>query len=181
MVIVASIIFIASIAGWYRLLSIYMDITFRTGEGNFNFRVCAIIMHNDSLLAMHDDRSPYYYLPGGRVRLHETAEQAIVRELQEELHITADIVRPLWFDQNFFTEDVNHERYHEIGLYFLMDISRTPILSFGESFSLAEGNHLNRFEWLPFEQLENEYLYPTFIKKNINDLPATLEMIVELE
>ena len=43
-----------------------MDITFHTGEGRFNYRVCAIFLHQNKVLAMRDERSPYYYLPGGR-------------------------------------------------------------------------------------------------------------------
>ena len=51
-----------------------MDISFKTEEGRFNYRVCGIIIHNNKILAMHDERSPYYYLPGGRVQINETAE-----------------------------------------------------------------------------------------------------------
>ena len=66
-----------------------MDITFHTGEGRFNYRVCAIFLHQNKVLAMRDERSPYYYLPGGRVALGETAQDALQRELQEELDISA--------------------------------------------------------------------------------------------
>ena len=47
-----------------------MDITFKTSEGKFNYRVCAVIINDDKILAMQDERSPYYYLPGGRVSLN---------------------------------------------------------------------------------------------------------------
>ena len=43
-----------------------MDLTFQTDSGVFNYRVCAMILHDNRILAMQDDRSPYYYLPGGR-------------------------------------------------------------------------------------------------------------------
>ena len=33
----------------------------------FNYRVCAMIISDGEILAMHDGRSPYFYLPGGRV------------------------------------------------------------------------------------------------------------------
>ena len=40
-----------------------MDISFKTGSGRFNYRVCGVIMRNNSLLIMRDERSPYAYLP----------------------------------------------------------------------------------------------------------------------
>ena len=93
------------------MTEIKMDITFKSGDEKFNYRVCAMIISEGKILAMHDDRSPYYYLPGGRVALGETAEMAVIREVQEELGVTPRIVRPLWLNQAFFTEDVDHLRY----------------------------------------------------------------------
>ena len=57
-----------------------MDISFTSGNDKFNYRVCAMIISNGKILAMHDDRSPYYYLPGGRVAIGETAENAVIRQ-----------------------------------------------------------------------------------------------------
>ena len=76
-----------------------MDITYTSGNDKFNYRVCAMIISDGKILAMHDDRSPYFYLPGGRVTHGETAEDAVIREVQEELGITANIERPLWLNQ----------------------------------------------------------------------------------
>ena len=81
-----------------------MDISFKSGNEKFNYRVCAMMISDGKILAMHDERSPYYYLPGGRVALGETAEHAVIREVQEELGITPKIIRPLWLNQAFFTE-----------------------------------------------------------------------------
>lgn len=158
-----------------------MDITFKTEEGNFNYRVCGVIVHNNQLLAMRDKRSPYYYLPGGRVELHETAEEAVLRELKEELDIDAAIIRPLWLNQGFFVEDVTKERYHELCLYFLIDISSTDLLNRGRQFTCVDGRLLLEHEWLPFDQLENTYLYPIFIKDAIQHLPESLQLIHEYQ
>ena len=158
-----------------------MDITFRTPEGRFNYRACAIIVHGDRLLAMKDENSPYYYLPGGRVSLHETADDAVLRELREELGIEAHIARPLWFDQSFFVEDVTGERFHELCMYYLIDIADTDLLTRGDVFRGIERHHRQVFEWLPFARVEREYLYPLFIKKHIRNLPQTLKMMVEYE
>ena len=158
-----------------------MDVTFRSGDQKLNYRVCAMMIDNGRILAMHDDRSPYFYLPGGRVELGETAEYAVIREVQEELGVTARIQRPLWLNQGFFTEDVNHLHYHELCIYFLMDISDTDLLSRGDQFTCAEGTRTHRFQWLPFEQLKDEYFYPLFLKKEIFNLPQKLKLRAEFE
>ena len=61
-----------------------MDISYNCENQKFNYRVCAMIIAENKILAMHDERSPYFYLPGGRVKMGETAEQAVVREVQED-------------------------------------------------------------------------------------------------
>lgn len=158
-----------------------MDITFKTPEGRFNYRACAVIIHDGKLLAMKDDRSPYFYLPGGRVALHETAEGAVLREVREELGIEAAILRPLWMVQNFFTEDVTGERFHELCMYYLMDVTGTVLLSRGESFAGPEREKGHRFIWLPFDQVETAYLYPLFLKRHIRSLPERLTLLTEIE
>ena len=115
-----------------------MDISFKTNEGRFNYRVCGIIIHDNKILAMHDDRSPFYYLPGGRVHLNETASDAIKREIREELGIDIEIVRPLWLNQGFFCEDVSKEKYHELCIYYLIDYKNTNLFDRGNEFIFNE-------------------------------------------
>lgn len=158
-----------------------MDISFKVDNGKFNYRVCALMISDGKILAMHDDRSPYYYLPGGRVSMGETAESAVIREVEEELGVTPKIVRPLWLNQAFFTEDVDHLHYHELCIYFLMDISNTNLLSRGKIFTTNEGCRTHIFEWLEFDRLKDAYFYPLFLKKDIFNLPNTFTIRTELE
>ena len=158
-----------------------MDLTFKTEGGIFNYRVCAVILHEGKILATKDQNSPYYYLPGGRVKLHEPAEKAIVREVREELDIEPKIVRHLWLNQGFFTEDVTGVRFHELCLYYLVDISETDLLSKGEKFTMIESGRPHYYEWIPLSCLEEAYLYPLFIKKKIFSLPEHLTVLTEYE
>ena len=158
-----------------------MDLTFRTESGIFNYRVCAVILHDEMILATKDQNSPYYYLPGGRVKLHEPAEVAIAREVREELGIEPKSFRPLWLNQGFFTEDVTGVRFHELCMYYLVDISQTDLLSKGKQFTMIESGRPHYYEWIPLSRLENEYLYPLFIKKKIYDLPEHLTVLTEYE
>ena len=158
-----------------------MDISFKMENEKFNYRVCAIMISDNRLLAMKDERSPYYYLPGGRVAMGETAEQAVIREIKEELGVTATIARPLWLNQAFFTEDVDKLRYHELCLYFLMDITDTDLLLRGSRFTSKEGSRTHTFEWLAFDRLAEEYFYPLFLKTDIFHLPDALTIRTEIE
>lgn len=139
-----------------------MDICFKNEKGKFNYRACAIIIHNNKILAMKDGVSPYYYFPGGRVKFGEAAEEALVRENKEELHIDAKIIRPLWINQDFFNEDTDNIPFHELCIYFLLDITNTDILEMGNKFLLKEGNQLHEFEWLNIHTLQDKYFYPLF-------------------
>ena len=158
-----------------------MDISFKHDDRKFNYRVCAVMLNDGKILAMHDERSPYYYLPGGRVKLGETAEKAILREIGEELDITPEIIRPLWLNQAFFTEDVDKLHYHEICIYFLMNISGTNLLDRGNEFSGTEKHHTHKFKWLEFGRLKDEYFYPLFLKKDIFNIPSELTIRTEIE
>ena len=158
-----------------------MDITYIEGRKKFNYRVCAVMISGGRILAMRDERSPYYSLPGGRVRMGETAENAVLREVEEELNVKARIVRPLWMSQSFFNEDVSRLDYHELCVYFLTDITGTGLEERGERFTLREGCHVHDFEWLAFERLRDEYFYPVFMKTAVFDLPEHFTLITERE
>ena len=158
-----------------------MDLTFKTDNGVFNYRVCAIILHNNALLATRNKDTPYYYLPGGRVKLHEDAESAILREVFEELGVHGKIIRPLWLNQGFFTEDVTKQRFHELCIYYLIDVSQTDLPERGESFVRYEGQRRYLYHWIPLSQLNDTYLYPLFVKEHIHKLPDALTILAEYE
>jgi len=156
-----------------------MDITFKTDGARFNLRAAAVIMNENKVLAMSDERSPYFYLPGGKIALGETAEEASLRELREELGIEAKVVRPLYIAQSFFTEEGSGENFHEICFYILIDCSETDLASRGKSFIIKERHHTLEFKWLDVADLENEYFYPTFLRERMKKLPEGVEMITE--
>ncbi|QQK06887.1 NUDIX hydrolase [Miniphocaeibacter halophilus] len=158
-----------------------MDIEIKVKESRFNYRVGAIILNNNKILFMKDGKGDYYYLPGGRVKLHETSEEAIKREIKEELKIDVEIERPLWLVENFFVEDVKKEKHHELGIYFLINIKDNGITKKNKFIVYENNNKKLEYTWLSFESLKNEYLYPEFIKERIFNLPKTMELIVEKE
>lgn len=72
-------------------------------------RAAAILIQNDSLalLERHRDGKHYFTFPGGGVDAGETPEQAVVREVGEELGVDIRVIRlvaEVWFrgNQQFF-------------------------------------------------------------------------------
>lgn len=71
--------------------------------------------------------------------------------------------------------------YHELCIYFLMDMGDTELLQKGERFTTQEGDHTHVFTWLAFEELEKAYFYPLFLKKEIFHLPDHFTTRTEIE
>lgn len=158
-----------------------MDCSFLSPGGRFNLRVGAVIVHNGRLLGVYDqekDTSGFHYLPGGRVRLHETMEQALCRELQEELGVQARVVRPLWLCESFFW--LNGTPVHELCLYLLASLDWEKLPSLTESFRLADTDgdeHL--FTWLTGEQVRTGPIYPLVMQQSWPRLPESLTLATD--
>lgn len=156
-----------------------MDITLKTECGKFNMRAVGVVVYNDKLLVYQNEGYPYKCLPGGRIQFGEPAEAAVLREMKEEIGIDAEIIRPLWLNQAFFTEDVEQTQFHELCFYFLMKLPTAFLESHQSSFVTKEGKKIHKFEWLSFNDIANTYLYPTFLKDEIFNLPDSLQLRIE--
>ncbi len=155
-----------------------MDCKFASPEGRFNYRVAGVFVRDGRLLAMKEDRIAHWYLPGGRVRLHETMEQALCREMQEELGVQARAVRPLWLCESFFS--LSGEPIHELAMYFLAELDWEKLPSLTEEFRLKDTDgdeHI--FAWLTGEQVRNEPIYPLVMQKTWPQLPESLILVTD--
>ena len=146
-----------------------MDLTFHTEKGRFNYRVGAIILKDDQLLAVKNERSSYYYTVGGRVHFDENCEDAVKREVYEELGIHLEVDRPLFFHENFFTEADSQEHFHEIAVYYLM--KNSDELNNLECHLFTENGMQEELHWIFLDQLQDIILYPQFLKTKLLSLP----------
>lgn len=151
------------------------DLSFATRKGRFNLRTAAVIIEQGRLLVTTDNQSPYYYLPGGRITINETAQDALARELKEELNLNVSVGRALWICQSFFSLQNTGERIHELCTYFCADVSATDILNRGDRFPGAEPGI--RFEWIPLDRLVDVELEPQCLKTKLCCLPEHTEFL----
>ncbi len=156
-----------------------MDLTLKTDLGLFNHRVAAVIVNNNKLLAQKSTETDEYYLVGGRIAFGESSEEALIREIYEELKINITSYRPIWINECFFID--KGRKFHEVGIYYLVDITNTDFNNFDLSFETREEKRINHYEWLDIDGIENTLLYPLFVKQEIKNLDDGLKLIVTKE
>jgi len=154
-------------------------ITFDEGKARFNYRVVGIALDGDRVLLHRMEMDDFWSLPGGRVGMLEPAENALKREMREELGIEIHIERLVWVVEDFFEYD--DKPYHELAFYFLMALPHDSHLYKDEEF-LGNDEGVNLFfKWYQLNELEKIRLYPTFLRKGLNSLPKTIEHIVHTD
>ena len=158
-----------------------MDCTFKTPEGNFNYRVAGVVRHKDRLLVMKEEQTPHWYLPGGRVNLNESAEAALRREFQEELGLPVTLQRPLWLAESFFVLEGKNEKFHELCLYYLADLPYADLPQADAWTQKDSDGNEHIFRWLTPEEVRGEKLYPVCLKETFPNLPEHLEIVTVFE
>jgi len=137
-----------------------MDICLDVTGGKFNYRVGAIILHDDRLLLAKNSGDTFYYTIGGRVKFGEPAQEAALREALEETGLPLEIERLTCIHENFFAFQPENIPCHEICMFFVMkpDEKLTDMnLTFEESYGNVS------MHWIPVDKLDEYEIYPKFI------------------
>ncbi len=118
--------------------------------------VRALIIKNRKILVCQTTGRGYYFLPGGHVEFGETMQEALRRELDEELE--AKVVRSQFIGgfENLFEQD--GQKKHEVSFIFQVDIDITDIVSREEHIS---------FYWFTMDEFVNENIAPPALKDAI--------------
>jgi 8-oxo-dGTP pyrophosphatase MutT (NUDIX family) len=155
---------------------------FPVGDRLFNYRVAAVAIRDGHVLVCHEDDDDYVMLPGGRVEMGESSLVALAREVDEELHSTAEVRQLLFTVEDFF----GHEgrTVHEIGVYYAIDLpSDFPFRSTGVVFETEDEGHRLDFEWVPIagDGLITRLLQPQWLVGRLANLPAAPQHLILYE
>ena len=100
------------------------DMCVPCGDGLLNIRVGALIV-KDSRMLMVESCHGYLYSIGGRIKMGETAREAVTREVFEETGVKMSVKRLIAVQENYFYGDMpsNQDKLiYEVSFYFLMDV-----------------------------------------------------------
>lgn len=105
----------------------------RCGFNNPKGTVTGIIIKNGKVLVLKRNEEPFkgkYDFPGGYMNAGETPEQAIKREIKEELGVGSEVTFIGWYPGNAFWKD---EKFAVLNHAFLVDLSADPVLNKSEN------------------------------------------------
>lgn len=147
-------------------------------------RASAIILLEDHVLLHRGHNDDWWALPGGGVEPGETAQQALLREVDEELGEAVSVGRLVFVVENFFT--LHDEAYHQLDFQFVAALPPTSRLR--DTTQTHQGReaywHAHSvpllFQWVPVAALAALPLplKPTFLAHRLQSLPDAVQHIV---
>lgn len=142
---------------------------FRTKVDNtvFGVRATALIVQNHKLLVTKDKGK--YYIIGGAIQVNEKTEDAVVREVKEELGVKAQAGQLAFVVENRF--EVDGVSYHNIEFHDLVDLLEDAPLT------MQEDEKRQPCEWIDIDKLEGINLVPAFLKTALPDWEGQLRHI----
>ncbi len=111
-------------------------------------RVVAAIIHKDGKIFAtqrgYGAYKDYWEFPGGKIEAGETPEEALIREIKEELATT---IQPERF---LMTVEYNYPEFHlSMDCFICSIVEGEPELLVHESACWLSFDHLNDVNWLP--------------------------------
>lgn len=152
-----------------------------TPEEVFRYRAAAIIHRDGHILMAGSGTTPYLYSIGGAVHINESAEDAVIREVEEETGLRMKVDRLLFIHENFFAEPYQGtvRRWHELAFFFLMvpenldRIHATGINMRGENEYLV---------WAPFERFRADgTIFPDFLPRMLKEADEKVRRVISVD
>ena len=155
----------------------FPDCCFSVDKNWFRYRAGAIIIEDNSFLAIISSTSSFYYTVGGGVHMNEKAEECIVREVKEETGVDYEVDHLAVVCENLFVGNdtgIDDLKCHVIEFYYLMK-PRGNKDAHCESYGW--NNAKEEIKWIPLDELEKFDLKPAFLKTRMKEILETKGVI----
>ena len=142
---------------------------FRTKLDNtvFGVRATALIVEEGKLLVVEDEDG--FYTIGGAIQVGERTEEAVIREVKEELGVKAQAGQLAFVVENRFKQAGVH--FHNIEFHYLVDLLEDAPLT------MQEDEKTQPCEWIDLDKLGDIQLVPAFLKTALPDWDGRLRHI----
>ena len=140
-----------------------MDLSVVLNNQKLNIRACAIIIHDNKLLVHNNVNESHVALVGGRVKIGESSEQTIRREIMEEMGKEIEILEYVSTIENFFEAD--DMPYHEIMFVYRVDFKNEEDKKIIETIHNVEGEDELRYDWIDLDKIDEYPLKPDILKE----------------
>lgn len=137
-----------------------MDVNIKLGDYILNCRSVGIIIGNNKILFQKKINDKYWALPGGKIKIGETGEDAIRREMNEELGISLCNVKIHSVSENFF--EINGVKYHWYIFSYILDVNKNNYIFNNEEFNGLEKNDLI-YKWFDIYKLDKSLIKPDYL------------------
>lgn len=152
------------------------DWLFTTGEYICDLRTVAVLVKDKKILVQRDRNKNEYALPGGHVKIGETLEDGLIREIMEEMGIRIKCNRLLWSEECFW--EWNEKQAHTIVFYFQIEICGDLEIPENGEFVPQKDNYDVVIGWMPIEKIQNITIYPEFLKEEIYHLDGSTKHFI---
>jgi ADP-ribose pyrophosphatase YjhB (NUDIX family) len=125
---------------------------------NIEFIARGIIFQKGKILLCKRKDGDYYFFPGGHIEFGELAEDALKREIKEEVGAKVKKCKFVSVLENVFRD--KNKTTHEINLVFQAEINKKDVR--------ALENHLE-FCWMERSEFLKKTVLPTLLKKELLD------------
>lgn len=149
-----------------------MDFRALCDDRVFGVRATGLLVRNQELYLIRSPKGKYYTL-GGAIQVGETTEDAVKRELKEEVGVDVEIHQLAFIVENQF--ELDEKQYHQIEFQYIVTSLEEPLNK------LVEGNTDRYCEWIPFTELAEIDLNPVFLKTALPKWDGQLQHVVNKE
>ncbi|HFI0115811.1 TPA: NUDIX hydrolase [Streptococcus suis] len=149
-----------------------MDFRTRIDNQIFGVRSTALIIKDGKIFLTKDSKGRYYTI-GGAIAVNETAQDAVVREVREELGVDSRVNQLAFIVENQFThEDID---FHNIEFHFIVEAT-------GEMpKEIIEGKLKQTCEWIEVDKLVNLDVVPAFLAQELPNWNGQVKHIMNIK
>ncbi|MHA2191719.1 MAG: NUDIX hydrolase [Candidatus Thorarchaeota archaeon] len=158
------------------------------------FRSAGVMQNGNRVLLSRVEEDDIWVLPGGGVKLYETTEEALEREILEEMGFEIQVERLLWIVENIFdfkasnlTPEFPPGKYHDIHYTYLIKPKEEDGDWLKEEFYGLEDDFIPGkkwtlvFRWFALDELDEINLVPVCMKQILKKIPDHPTVVVNRE